>query len=53
MTIQQLITMAERRIAYLLQARTAAESIGDVDSVVRIDSEIADTTATLNALNAI
>lgn len=53
MTIQQLITMAERRIAYLTQAKTAAEAVGDVDAITRIDGDIAETQATHNALSAL
>jgi hypothetical protein len=53
MTIQQLIEMANRRIAYLGQARLSAERIGDVDAVTRIDTDIAETEATLTKLQTL
>lgn len=53
MTIDQLIKMAERRIAHLTESRTAAERIGDVDAVSRLDGDIAETQATLAKLQAI
>ena len=53
MTVQKLIEMAEKRIAYLLQSRINAEGIGDIDAVTRIDTDIAETQATLNQLKSI
>jgi hypothetical protein len=53
MKVEQLIELAERRIAYLERSRAAALSIGDVDSVVRADTEIAESQATLVKLRSI
>lgn len=53
MTIDQLIQMAERRIAHLSESRIAAERIGDVDAVSRIDTDIAETQATLSKLRTL
>lgn len=52
MTLDQIIQMAERRIAVLTEQRTAADRVGDVDSISRIDAEIAQTQATLTKLRA-
>ena len=53
MTVQKLIQMAERRIAYLEQAKVSAENIGDADAVARFDSDIAETQGTLNQLRTL
>lgn len=53
MTVQKLIQMAERRIVYLEQNKINAEAIGDADAVARIDSDIAETQATLNQLRTL
>jgi hypothetical protein len=53
MTVDQLIVMAQRRIAHLNEARIASERIGDVDAVARIDSDIAETQATLTKLQTL
>lgn len=50
MTIQQLIELAQRRIAYLTESRIASERIGDVDMITKIDTEIEQTQETLNQL---
>ena len=53
MKVEQLIELAERRIAYLERTKAAALSIGDVDAASRADTEIAESQATLVKLRAI
>lgn len=53
MTVQQLIQMAERRIAFLQQSRISADNQGDAEAVSRIDDEIAQTQTTLNQLQSL
>ncbi len=53
MTVEKLIEMATRRIAYLNEAKVSAERIGDVDAVTRIDTDIAETEATLTKLQTL
>jgi hypothetical protein len=50
MTIEQLIAMAQSRVAYLSQLRSSALAIGDVAQASAVDAEIATTQATLNQL---
>ena len=47
MTIEQLIAMAQARVAYLSQLRSSAMAIGDVAQVAAVDADIAATAATL------
>lgn len=53
MNIEQLKTLAENHIKYLQAQRDNAVSIGDAESIARIDSEIAETQITLNDLNGL
>lgn len=53
MTIQQLIDLAERRVANLEQARLAAEGVGDVEAITRFDAEMAQTRSTINQLRGL
>lgn len=53
MKVEQLITLTERRIASLHAARTTAESVGDVDAIIRADTEIAEAQTTLDKLRNI
>jgi hypothetical protein len=53
MTVNQLIQMAQRRIAHLGEQRVNAERVGDVDAVTRIDTDLAETQATLAQLNTL
>jgi hypothetical protein len=53
MTLNQLIQMAQRRIAHLHEHRVKAERVGDIDAVTRIDTELAETQATLAQLNTL
>ena len=53
MKVEKLIIMAERRLAALYAARSAAELAGDVDSVTRADTEITEVQITLDKLRNI
>lgn len=50
MTTEQLIAMAQARVAYLSQLRSSAMAIGDVAQVAAVDADIAATQITLNQL---
>ena len=50
MTIDQLIAMAQARVAYLSQLRSSALAIGDLAQAASVDAEIATTQETLNQL---
>lgn len=50
MTIDQLIAMAQARVAYLCQLRSSALAIGDIAQAFSVDAEIATTQETLNQL---
>jgi len=50
MTIEYLITMLETALSKLGEQRTSAERNGDVAAITRIDTEMAQTTDTLNQL---
>jgi hypothetical protein len=53
MTILDLIALANARLANLTAQRTSAASLGDVSRIAQIDTEIAETEATLAALRGI
>jgi hypothetical protein len=53
MTLNQLIQMAQHRIAHLGEQRVKAERVGDIDAVTRIDMDLAETQATLAQLNTL
>lgn len=53
MTITELIGLCERRLTYLSMLKSSYSSLGDVQQVERIDEEVAQTTATLNALKTL
>jgi hypothetical protein len=50
MTIDQLIAMAQARVAYLSQLRQSALGIGDIAQAAAVDLDIATTQETLNQL---
>lgn len=50
MTIDQLIAMAQARVAYLSQLRSSALAIGDLAQAAAVDLDIATTQVTLNQL---
>jgi hypothetical protein len=53
MTIEQLIELVVKRMTYLSALRAAAERLGDVQQIIAIDAELADSQATLDSLRAI
>ena len=53
MNIQHLITILERRLVYLSQNRSSAESLGDLVQLAAIDADISETTATLQQLKTL
>jgi hypothetical protein len=52
MTIQDLITLLSNKLASLNNAKSTAIANGDVEAVLRLDNEIAETQDTLNQLQA-
>jgi hypothetical protein len=53
MTIDQIIEMLERRVAYLSQLRSSAAALGDIPRVASIDEDLAETELTLATLLAV
>jgi hypothetical protein len=53
MTVTDIISMLEKRIAQIGQLRTSAERLGDIERVTALDAELAETEATLAALRAL
>jgi hypothetical protein len=53
MTIPDLIALAHARLANLTAQRTSAASLGDAVRIAALDTEIAETEATLAALREI
>ena len=53
MTITQLIEMLQRRLCYLGQLRSGAESLGDIARVGAVEADISETQVTLDALKSI
>ena len=53
MTIPELTTIAKKRIAYLNALRASADANGDIAQLDRIDTEIAETQATLMQLETL
>jgi hypothetical protein len=47
MTIQELIDLVSRRLAYFSQLRTSASNLGDTAQVASLDTQLAETEATL------
>jgi hypothetical protein len=50
MSINDLIIMCERQLTRLSQLRASAEALGDLQQVAAIDTQDAETRATLNLL---
>lgn len=53
MSIDQLIALCIARIASLISQRTAAERLGDVEQVTKLEEALATTQATLSALQSL
>lgn len=52
MTVNQIIEMLERRVAYLSQLRSSAAALGDIARVASLDEDLAETELTLATLRA-
>ena len=53
MTIEYLISMAEKRLAQIENARRISESNGNLDEVLFLDEQIQEMRETLRKLNAV
>jgi hypothetical protein len=53
MTISDLLKFAQNRLAYLNGQRADAVSVGSAESIERLDREIAETQATITALQSL
>lgn len=53
MKLQELVTLLSNKVASLNVARSTAIGLGDVESVLRLDSEITETQATLDTLQSV
>jgi hypothetical protein len=52
MKMQELVTLLSNKLASLNNAKSTAIANGDVEAVLRLDNEIAETQETLNQLQA-
>ena len=50
MNIQDLKRLAEARIAYLIERKAEAERQGDINTIITLESEIAETQQTVDSL---
>lgn len=53
MAISELIYLLEKKLANLGQLRSSAANLGEIERVMALDNEIAETTATLDKLKAV
>jgi hypothetical protein len=53
MTIRDLITLLEARMVELRQQRATVAGLGDIPAILRIDTELAETEATLATIRAL
>lgn len=53
MKMQDLINLMSNKLAHLNIAKSTAIALGDVEAVLRLDTEITETQATLNSLQSI
>lgn len=53
MTIDQIITIVSNRISTLNSMRATAVNLGQIDSINKIDEELAETQQTLDALKEV
>lgn len=53
MNIQHLITIVERRLVYLSQAKSSAEAVGDLARATAIEADINETAFTLEQLKTL
>jgi hypothetical protein len=53
MSIDYIVSMVEKRLAMLEQARRNSEAVGDIEGVVRVDEEITTAKATIDKLKSV
>jgi len=53
MKVAELVTLMANKLAYLNTAKSTAITSGDLDAILRLDSEISETQATLEALQTL
>ena len=53
MALAEIISLLEKKLANLGQLRSSAASLGEVDRVLALDNEIAETSVTLGKLKAV
>jgi hypothetical protein len=53
MKVPELITLMANKLAYLNNAKSTAMASGDLEAVLRLDAEISETQATIEALRTL
>ncbi len=53
MKVAELVTLMANKLAHLNTAKSTAIASGDLDAILRLDSEISETQATLDALQTL
>lgn len=53
MNISEIIEILERRVANLDSVKTAAATLGDLDQIVKIEEEIAETLQTISKMRSL
>lgn len=53
MTIEYLLSMAEKRLDQLTLARRNSEAVGDLDGVMQLNDQIIETQATIDKLKTL
>jgi hypothetical protein len=53
MKMQELVTLMANKLAYLNNAKSTAMASGDLEAVLRLEGEISETQATIDALQTL
>ena len=53
MKMQELVSLMANKLAYLNTAKSTAMTSGDLEAVLRLDGEISETQATIDALKTL
>lgn len=53
MKMQELVSLMANKLAYLNTAKSTAITSGDLEAVLRLDSDISETQATIDALQTL
>jgi len=53
MKMQELVSLMANKLAYLNTAKSTAMASGDLEAVLRLDNEIIETQATIDALQTL